>query len=87
MTQSVHNCYVGEKAASSSGSKKRRTFGKIGGAAIGSAMAGVDGAVFRNAPPPHEVVEHNRHPGSFATRDGTLIITLPEDVAVEPADG
>jgi hypothetical protein len=63
---------------------KKRRFGKVGGAAIGSAMAGVDGAVFRHLPPPLEVVEHNRHDGPVATGDGTMLIVLPDDQPAAP---
>jgi hypothetical protein len=52
---------------------------KIGGASVGSAMTGVDGAVFRNTPPPLEVVEQHRKGGPVATDDGKLLIVLPED--------
>jgi len=51
---------------------------KVGGAGIGSAMAGVDGAASRNAPPPLEVVEEHRPTGPVATDDGKFVIVIPE---------
>jgi len=56
---------------------RKRSFMAIGGAAVGSAMAGLESAAFRSLPPPIEVVEQHRHGGPIATDDGHLII-LPE---------
>jgi hypothetical protein len=78
---------MADKSGDSKRTKRERSFGKIGGAAIiGSAMAGLEGAVFRHAPPPIEVVNEHRHRGPVVSGDGKLVITLPEDVAQEPAD-
>jgi len=70
-------------AAPKSGNPKSRKkkFMSIGGAGIGSAMAGLEAAAFRSMPPPIEVVESNRHDGVIATDDGKLVISIPE-----PAD-
>jgi hypothetical protein len=76
----VHNDAMDEKSDGPKAERPRRSFGKIGGAAIGSAMAGVDGAVFRNLPPPHEVVAQSRYRGPVATGDGKAIIVLPDEV-------
>jgi len=66
--------------APKSGSPKSRKkkFMSIGGAGIGSAMAGLEAAAFRSMPPPIEVVEQHRHDGVIATDDGKLVITIPE---------
>src|SRR5262245_30265170 len=58
-------------------SSKRSLIPKLGGAAVGSAMAGLDAAVFKTQPPQIEVVEHHRHDGPVVTEDG-IVITLPE---------
>jgi hypothetical protein len=57
---------------------------KVGGAGVGSAMAGLDGAVFRDAPPPLEVVEQHGQRGPVATDDGKLLIVLPDDEPQPP---
>jgi hypothetical protein len=84
--EGVHNERMGDKSTQTKAASPRRSFGKIGGAAVGSAMAGVDGAAFRHMPPPLEVVGENRHRGPVSTGDGRLVITLPEDVERESSD-
>ena len=60
---------------------------KVGGAGVGSAMAGLDAAVFRDQPPTHEVVEEHRHHGPTVTGDGKVQIVMPDDVVVPDRDG
>lgn len=55
------------------------------GTAIGGALVGFDGQVFRTTPPPHELVRKgDRLPAVPADDGGTLIIELPEDRAQPP---
>lgn len=66
----------------------KKRFMALGGAAIGSAMAGLDGVIFKTLPPPIEVVAQHRHDGPIASDDGTILtITMPNAVeAAEPAE-
>jgi hypothetical protein len=50
------------------------------GPALGTALAAIDGQVFRTTPPAHELVHHARPDLPVATGDGgTLTISLPDD--------
>ena len=62
----------------SSGSRKKR---QSAASTVGGVLFGFEQQVWRNAPPPEEVVHHARHDGAVAAGDGSyLTIELPDDV-------
>ena len=61
----------------SSGSRKKR---QSVAQTAGGVLFGFEQQVFRNSPPPEEVVHHARHDGVIAAGDGSyLSLELPED--------
>jgi len=62
------------------------------GQSIGGVLFGFEQQVFRNQPPPHELVHHARPDDPIAAGDGTLVTfelpTDPDEPAerVDPAD-
>ena len=56
--------------------KRRQPLGQT----IGGVLFGFEQQVFRNAPPPHELVHHARPDASVAAGDGTMLtIGMPGD--------
>jgi hypothetical protein len=63
--------------------KRRRPIGQT----IGGVLFGFEQQVWRDAPPPHELVHHARPDAPVPAGDGTLVtIELPDADAL-PADG
>lgn len=55
------------------------------GQSIGGVLFGFEQQVWRNQPPPHELVRHARPDSPVPAGDGTMVtIELPEDAPSDP---
>lgn len=64
--------------------KKRPPLGQ----SIGGVLFGFEQQIFRNQPPPHELVHHARPDDPVPAGDGRfLTIDLPDDAAPDPPAG
>jgi len=57
------------------------------GEALGGIIVGLDQQIFRNMPPPHELVLKAAPVRGLSGAGGNLEITFPEDESAEPAVG
>jgi len=61
--------------------KKKQPLGQ----SIGGVLFGFEQQIFRNQPPPHELVHHARPDDPVPARDGGLVtIDLPDDPEPDP---